>query len=133
MENHNHLVPTGDEGIVCDNPACDYRDPEGTLDKLEEYLNKPCPKCGENLLTEQDYNNALTVRNTIAFLNSLNEDELKELASSMIADAPDHLAHLFEEEPDKMFQMKINTHDTIKIELKPLDDDNTSEQPSDKE
>lgn len=40
--------------VVCDNPTCDHTEGDGmTLDikDLEPYLNKPCPKCGENLLT----------------------------------------------------------------------------------
>lgn len=42
------------EGIKCDNVSCDYEDNTVTLDQYKDYLNKPCPKCGSNLLTEQD-------------------------------------------------------------------------------
>lgn len=30
---------------------------EGYLVQLKKYLNKPCPECGGNLLTEEDYCN----------------------------------------------------------------------------
>jgi len=40
-------------GIKCDN--CNYADSTVTRDDYDEYLNKPCPKCNENLLTEEDY------------------------------------------------------------------------------
>ena len=44
--------------IVCDNPKCDYTVPNTTgnpyIDSIQ-YVNKPCPKCGENLLTIEDY------------------------------------------------------------------------------
>ena len=43
--------------VVCDNPDCDFTIPYGFgMDgMLVNYINTPCPKCGENLLTEQDY------------------------------------------------------------------------------
>jgi len=44
------------QGIKCD--ACDYRDDSITWDDFDkttrEWLNKPCPKCGANLLTQED-------------------------------------------------------------------------------
>jgi DNA-directed RNA polymerase subunit M/transcription elongation factor TFIIS len=42
--------------IECDN--CDYVIPSKNPKILEdgkEYINKPCPECGENLLTQKDY------------------------------------------------------------------------------
>lgn len=43
-------------GIKCDNPTCDYRNEEVSLTDYEQWLNKPCPCCGEVLLTEEDFN-----------------------------------------------------------------------------
>lgn len=43
------------KGIKCDNVKCDYSDKEVKSSDYAKYLNKPCPKCGENLLTEKDY------------------------------------------------------------------------------
>lgn len=40
-------------GIQCD--ACDFRDDEVKLEQYPEYVNKPCPECGANLLTEADF------------------------------------------------------------------------------
>lgn len=43
--------------VKCDNPTCDYTVPNPTKEvgvDLTPYLNMPCPKCGENLLTETD-------------------------------------------------------------------------------
>lgn len=54
-------------GIKCD--ACDYRDDEVKVEDYDKWLNKPCPKCGANLLTEADYNN---VKMLIAITNSFN-------------------------------------------------------------
>ena len=44
-------------GIVCDNPNCDFTDPNVKVEDYDKWLNKPCPKCGENLLTDDDYRN----------------------------------------------------------------------------
>lgn len=43
-------------GIKCDNHECDFIDVDVTYKDYSQYLNKPCPKCGENLLTDHDYN-----------------------------------------------------------------------------
>lgn len=45
------------KGIKCDNPKCDYNNMDVKVTEYDKWLNKPCPKCGENLLTEEDYRN----------------------------------------------------------------------------
>lgn len=58
--------------IQCDNPRCDYKVKNETGNPNEDikgYLNKPCPKCGENLLTEQDYIQSLQLMKVINWLN----------------------------------------------------------------
>jgi|SaaInlStandDraft_4_1057021.scaffolds.fasta_scaffold107247_3 hypothetical protein len=57
-------------GIKCDNPSCDYTNEEVALDEYENWLNKPCPCCGENLLTEDDFN---TVKLMVAMVQIANE------------------------------------------------------------
>ena len=50
-------------GIQCDNPTCDYVELDNnwgnTTEEIllisESYLNKPCPKCGESLMTPEDH------------------------------------------------------------------------------
>lgn len=41
-------------GIKCDNPNCKWEDMSVKFDP-DYWLNKPCPKCGANLFTPQDY------------------------------------------------------------------------------
>ena len=58
--------------IVCDNRLCDYKIKSETGDPNEDisgYLNKPCPNCGQNLLTEKDYAQSLKVLGVINWLN----------------------------------------------------------------
>ena len=42
-------------GIKCDNPLCDYVNKDVHITDYIDYINKPCPCCGENLLTEEVY------------------------------------------------------------------------------
>jgi len=42
-------------GVACDNENCDYVNKNVQLGDFTQYLNKPCPKCGEILLTKEDY------------------------------------------------------------------------------
>lgn len=43
------------KGLKCDNPDCDYVDMEIPFEDYPNWINAPCPKCGSNLLTQQDY------------------------------------------------------------------------------
>jgi hypothetical protein len=58
--------------VVCDNTQCDFKVKNPTGDPNEDismYLNIPCPKCGKNLLTEEDYLQSLRVLKIINWLN----------------------------------------------------------------
>lgn len=44
-------------GIKCDNAKCGFMDYSVTPDQHPEYVNKPCSLCGENLMTEECYEN----------------------------------------------------------------------------
>lgn len=63
---------TQDYLIRCDNPKCGYFIPNATLEPKDiiEYINMPCPKCGENLLTKNDY---LTFKKFISIINWVNK------------------------------------------------------------
>ena len=43
--------------VKCDAKGCDYKTTDVCNDTLAAFLNKPCPDCGENLLTEEDFQN----------------------------------------------------------------------------
>lgn len=58
--------------IVCDNKNCDFKITNKTKDPNEcvkKYLNVSCPKCGKNILTEQDYLNSLVLLRMIDWIN----------------------------------------------------------------
>lgn len=45
-------------GMKCDNPECDWKDIYVRFENYEEYIDRPCPKCGSNLLTRECYERA---------------------------------------------------------------------------
>ncbi len=57
--------------INCDNPKCDYtfRCYSTNEEYLLQFVNKPCPKCGQPLLTAQDY---LLHQKVMKFVNFIN-------------------------------------------------------------
>jgi hypothetical protein len=41
------------KGLVCDNPKCNYIDED--IEFKDYVVGQGCPKCGDNLLTQEDY------------------------------------------------------------------------------
>lgn len=67
----NDAIEMNIRGIQCDNPKCDFRDMNVKYEDHESWLNKPCPKCGENLLTEKDYKSCKRLIKAIRFFNKI--------------------------------------------------------------
>lgn len=42
-------------GVVCDNPQCDWKNESVDTLQMALLVNHPCPKCGQNILTADDY------------------------------------------------------------------------------
>ena len=57
--------------VTCDNPNCDYTVPytDATEKYLVLFIDKPCPKCGENLLTMEDYLQHQNLMKVVNFMN----------------------------------------------------------------
>lgn len=58
--------------IVCDNNKCDYKEKNTKSNPdtdYKKYLNRPCPKCGENLLTKKDYIDYINMLKVINWIN----------------------------------------------------------------
>jgi len=58
-------------GVKCDTDGCDYHDDSVQLKDYEQWINKPCPKCQANLLTEADYGTVQAVLAATAEINAL--------------------------------------------------------------
>jgi len=61
-------------GIKCDNPNCDFRDDSVDFGNYGAWLNKPCPKCGNNLFTEKDLNSLTLLINIANICNAITPD-----------------------------------------------------------
>ena len=55
-------------GIRCDNPDCDFVDRTAKAGD-ESWIDRPCPKCGWNLLTREDHELAKKLQADIKALN----------------------------------------------------------------
>jgi hypothetical protein len=44
-------------GIKCDNKSCGFKDDTVVIEDYPAWVDRPCPKCGLNLLTKKDYEN----------------------------------------------------------------------------
>ena len=58
-------------GIKCDTPHCNYREDDVTFEQYPNYINKPCPICSGNLLTQKDYDSCVKTYKIVKVLNIL--------------------------------------------------------------
>ena len=59
------------KGIKCDNNECDYEDMSVDPADYPNWVNKPCPKCGSNLLTEEDFS---LFKGIMEMIDNINKD-----------------------------------------------------------
>lgn len=59
------------KGIKCDNPECDYVNLDVKFEDYKQWLNKPCPKCGCNLLTKKDYISVKLLARIVKIINKI--------------------------------------------------------------
>jgi hypothetical protein len=102
MEN----VEITQNGLQCDNPNCDWKDTTIPAEDFVNWVDKPCPTCGENVLTEKDFNNWQAVMITASMLNSLSEKEITILAKARGIENPDVKTRV---------KAMVNLHDTITL------------------
>ena len=65
------VIETRSGGIKCDNSKCDYKDESVGFDDYKNWLNRPCPDCGDNLLTEADF---IAVNQLMSLAGLINEN-----------------------------------------------------------
>jgi hypothetical protein len=119
-----------ESGLKCDNPQCDWTDMSITFDNYKDWINCSCPKCGENVLTQSDYENAEQLRLMHEFLNSIPPKELEELTKSIDKEA---LKERLKErgvsgvelmdDPNRKVIISVDTHKKITItSIRPTED-----------
>ena len=78
-------------GLQCDNPECDWTDVSISFSEYKEWIDKPCPKCGMNLLTQEDYLRSEMLRLSFELINSLPLEEVAKLSAGIVpADLKNH-------------------------------------------
>lgn len=65
------LIELDIAGIKCDMPGCDYHDNSARFEDYKNWLNRPCPKCSGNLLTQRDFEFARKFKRRVAIINLL--------------------------------------------------------------
>lgn len=112
-------------GLKCDNPKCDWKDYTISTETYSQWINKPCPKCGENLLTQEDFRNSELLLAIAHLLNSLPKELLAELGSK----TPEEVIEVLKNNPmfkdakgldeltgkDEKVVLKFETHKEIKV------------------
>ena len=71
-------------GLKCDNPNCDYCNADISFLDYPKYINYPCPKCGESLLTPQSYRSLVAMKSLGNFITKLTGDAKEKDAQMYI-------------------------------------------------
>lgn len=80
----NIIVIEKSGGIQCD--SCDWDDPNVPTQEYANWINKPCPKCGANLLTQEDFDRTQAFMQAIDVINSIPPEELEKIQNSATTD-----------------------------------------------
>ena len=110
------------QGLQCDNPKCDWTDATIGMKTMKDWINRPCPKCGENVLTEHDYNLAKSLDDIIAFVNTLSDEQLSKISqivdfNTLFTD-PNALEILKNAKEGDMINATVSMHKEVKIDIK---------------
>lgn len=85
FEQHNNDLEYTVTGVKCDN--CDWSDMSFTWDDLDtiekEWVNKPCPECGENLLTQDDFDEVKNMTNATNQANQYTQEEIDKMLKNL--------------------------------------------------
>lgn len=101
-------------GIKCDN--CDFKDDSIQRNEFENYINKPCSKCSENLLTFNDYLNVLKLEQAVFETNNYSIEEINEKYKDLDISKVDFMENIPINQLNKPIEVKLNMHNKIKFE-----------------
>jgi hypothetical protein len=89
----NHKLVT--HGLKCDN--CDWKDETIPAYEWKNCVNTACPTCGANILTQEDYDEAIGALEMFHFISNINEDDLNKMMQEMTPEKFELIkAHLIE-------------------------------------
>ncbi len=75
-------------GLKCDNTNCDFED-DTPLEDYKKSIGKPCPKCGDNLLTQEDYDKTMEIIDSMEILNMYSQEDLSKIVNNLSNDEMD--------------------------------------------
>lgn len=106
-------------GLKCDNPTCEWEDETIKVEDYKDFINAPCPECGENILTQEDLDNMTKVHEVMNFVNSLDRETLDGMYAT-IAATPGGAKMITELESlglgkDGIFSMEVSTSKEISL------------------
>jgi len=81
---YDNIVIEKSGGIQCD--SCDWNDPNVPTTEYSKWVNKPCEKCGANLLTQEDFDRTEVFMKAIDAINQIPPDQLEKLYENMTPD-----------------------------------------------
>ncbi len=111
------------DGLICDNPSCDWVDMTIKEEDMHIHINAKCPKCGDIILTQEDYDHGVNLTKAINFINLLSEEQLEQLNNGVDLDLLKKFPIFKDVDMTKEFKMVINMHNGIKIvDVKNIDD-----------
>ena len=70
-------------GLKCDNISCNFKNENIKSEDFEFWIDEPCPLCGENLLTKEDYQNVRDLELAVKMTNSMGSEEVDELLRTL--------------------------------------------------
>lgn len=92
----------GISGIKCDRKGCGYADMTVQFEDYPKWLNKPCPSCGDTLLTEEHLKEAEAMIMTTQLMNDIDDDTLKKIAEQVGDISPEHTRAMISQLPQSM-------------------------------
>lgn len=105
-----------ENGLKCDNENCNFKDETIKSVDYEKWIDSPCPECGDNLLTKEDFVNIRTLEMVVALTNSMSEEEINDLTEKIDHKKLYFMKDISHEDLNKKISVQINTHKTITFE-----------------
>jgi hypothetical protein len=111
----NIEILSENRGLICDNPNCDWCDMNIKDEDIHLHINAKCPICGDIILTQEDYDNGLKLRNVIDFINLLSEEQINDLYSGFDIESLKKFPIFKDIDLTKAVNIEVNTHNGINI------------------
>ena len=81
--NESENIKADIHGLKCDKPGCNWNDMSVPYTDYEKSIDKPCPDCGSNLLTQSDYDQVLKMVQAVEMINMYSAEDLEEIAKNL--------------------------------------------------